>query len=420
MSIALLGVTGFRNRGVEALALPVVNMLLERPSAGTVRIFSWSAEHDQQRLQSERLLFVATGFRRISATAARPSRRERWKRWIRGGLKGQGKGAQRRELVDPQLLAQLQGSRLAVISGGDVYSSEYGHDSLLYYCSLVHTAKAAGLVVVLLGHTVGRFTNAADENAWRACAAKIDLLTTRDQLTYDYLAQIDGLADKTKVCADVAFGLQPAVQAPASAFADPSRPCVALSISRGLHRWCALSAESHRSAWLELIQHMLQEWQVNVMLIPHVQESYGDDRQLATDLHRSTNFDPRLWVAAEDLSASEFKRLISTCDLVVAERMHAAIAGLSTQVPTVMVSYSLKVEGIAALAYADLSSGARSMVIEANMLQEPALAIEKLSRAWHDRSNVQRCLASSIPGIQTLASQNFLHLGALMDEIGLR
>lgn len=420
MSIALLGVTGFRNRGVEALAVPVVNMLLERPGAGPVRVFSWSAEHDRHRLQDERLVFVPTSFRRISAAAAHASRRERLKQWLRLGRRGKESESERAALVDPQLAAQLQGSRLAVITGGDVYSSEYGHDSLLYYCSLVHTAKAAGLAVVLLGHTVGRFNNEADENAWRECAAQIDLLTTRDQLTHDYLRQIDGLAGKTEVCADVAFGLQPADHAPADGFADPSRPCVALSISGGLHRWCALSADGHRSAWLQLIQHMLEKWQVNVMLIPHVQESYGDDRQLATDLHRATGFDPRLWVAAEDLSASEYKRLISDCELVVAERMHAAIAGLSTQVPTVMVSYSLKVEGIASLAYADLSSGATSMVIEANMLQDPALAIEKLSRAWHDRIHVQRCLADRIPGIKTQASQNFAHLGALMDELGMR
>lgn len=420
MSIALLGVTGFRNRGVEALAVPVVNTLLERPGVEPIRIFSWSAEHDQHRLQDERLVFVPTSFRRNSIATGRSSRRERLKQWLKGGRNGQGAGALRAGLVDPQLVAQLQGSRLAVISGGDVYSSEYGHDSLLYYCCLVHSAKAAGLAVVLLGHTVGRFNSEADEKAWRACAAKIDLLTTRDQLTYDYLRQIDALAGKTEVCADVAFGLQPAAQAPASGFADPSRPCVALSISRGLHRWCALSADGHRLAWLELILHMLADWQVNVMLIPHVQESYGDDRQLATDLHRATNFDPRLWVAAEDLSASEYKRLISDCDLVVAERMHAAIAGLSTRVPTVMVSYSLKVEGIASLAYADLASGATSMVIEANTLQEPALVIEKLSRAWQDRKTVQRCLAGSIPAIQTLANQNFVHLGALMDELGLQ
>jgi polysaccharide pyruvyl transferase WcaK-like protein len=171
---------------------------------------------------------------------------------------------------------------------------------------------------------------------------------------------------------------------------------------------------------LVLLNHILEDWHANVVIIPHVQEGYGDDRQLATDLHRAKGFDPRIWVAAEDCSASEYKGIISQCDLVIAERMHAAIAGLSSDVPTAMVSYSLKVEGIAALAYADLPSGPGSMVVEANTLQDPATALNQLTAIWQNRAEVQTCLRRSIPAIKQLAARNFDHLGALTARLGLR
>ena len=93
---------------------------------------------------------------------------------------------------------------------------------------------------------------------------------------------------------------------------------------------------------------------MNVLLIPHVQEIYGDDRSLATSLHRSIAF-PSVAVASEDLSAAEYKRLISGCHMLVAERMHAAIAGLSSSVPTALVAYSLKARALADMAYAGLA-----------------------------------------------------------------
>lgn len=419
MSIALLGITGFRNRGVEALTHPVVDFLLSRKANESVNVFSWSAEHDRQRINDERVAFMPTSFYRVQDLSAGSSRRNRVKNILQSKFMAPRFEGKEAPFVNKMLAAQLKGNHLAIVTGGDVYSSEYGRDSLLYYCSLIQSAKAIGLPVVLLGHTVGRFTNREDKQAWRRCAAVIDLLTTRDQLTYDYLKDIDALAPHTEVCADVAFGLAPAKQTPNHGFPDPSKPCIALSISKGLHRWCALSAEEHRSAWLKLIRHFLDDWKVNVLIIPHVQEAYGDDRQLATDIHRSLGFDPGIVVASEDLTASEYKRLVGDCQLVIAERMHAAIAGLSSQVPTVMVAYSLKVEGISALAYANLSAGSGGMVLEANKLKDSGAVLEQLSSIWKNRDRVHECLSKSIPSIKGLAEKNFEHLGSLMDRLGI-
>jgi hypothetical protein len=84
-----------------------------------------------------------------------------------------------------------------------------------------------------------------------------------------------------------------------------------------------------------------------------------------------------------------------------------------------MVSYSLKVEGIAALAYGTLDSGPSSMVIAANTLQNPAEALSKLTEIWKQRDAVQNCLAGTIPAIQASAANNFYHLGSLMDRLAI-
>ena len=75
----------------------------------------------------------------------------------------------------------------------------------------------------------------------------------------------------------------------------------------------------HFEVWCAVVDLVLREFDAGILLIPHVQElsPKNDDRVLATDLVRHFNFDPRLQLAGGDYSASEFKGLISQCDMVV-------------------------------------------------------------------------------------------------------
>ncbi|MEO1002604.1 MAG: polysaccharide pyruvyl transferase family protein [Cyanobacteria bacterium J06638_7] len=419
MTIAVAGVTGFRNRGVEALALPILTFLRQRTPAQAVTLLTWTPEVDQQRISWPDLTLQPTAFRRFSAPTPPPSSQTRLRLAIKALLRRSPERPSEPGLIDPALARQLRGHRVLIVTGGDVYSSEYGHDSLLYYLSLIHTAAREGLIVVLLGHTVGRFHDPAQEQAWRSAVAHVSLLTTRDRLTYDYLQQIGGLARRTEICADVAFALPAAHSVPRQGFSDPHRPLLALALSAGLHRWSTISAVQHQAGWRHLLEVAVERWGLNVLLIPHVQETYGDDRSLATALHRATGFHPAVAVAAEDLSAAEYKRLIAGCQMLVAERMHAAIAGLSSRVPTALVAYSLKARALAAMAYAGLAPGPERMVIPTDTLSQPASLESRLHDLWQTRQESQAALQRNLPHLQQLAQANFTHLEALLHGAGL-
>lgn len=419
MTIALAGVTGFRNRGVEALSQPILTFLRGRTTPQAVTLFTWTPEFDQQRLDWPELTLQPTAFRRISALSPSPLTQHRLRHAVQRLLRRSPVRPQDVPLIDPTLAGQLRGHQALIVTGGDVYSSEYGHDSLLYYLSLIHTAAREGLIVVLLGHTVGRFTDPAQEQAWRSAVAHVSLLTTRDQLSYEYLDHIGGLARCTRVCADVAFTLPAAQGVPLQGFSESQRPVLALAISAGLHRWSAISAAQHLDTWRQFLDVAVQHWGLNVLLIPHVQETYGDDRSLATELHRSTGFHHAVAVAAEDLSAAEYKRLISGCQMLVAERMHAAIAGLSSLVPTALVAYSLKARALAAMAYAGLAPSPDQMVIPTDTLRQPATLESRLKALWQSRQESHAALQRNLPNLVQLAKANFTHLEEQLRAAGL-
>jgi colanic acid/amylovoran biosynthesis protein len=319
-------------------------------------------------------------------------------------------------LVDPNLQKILENQDLLVITGGDVYSSEYGWSSLRYYLSLIHTAHSLSIPVALLGHTVGRFTSKEDLDAWLDAAGKIELLTARDSETYDYLAEVGGLPKNSFITSDVAFCLQKAHTAP-ELREDTRRPTVSLSISAGIVKWSNISLAQHYSAWKQIIYWLLNDLNVNIIMIPHVHEVYGDDRCIQSSLHRDFSFDSRISVASEDLTAAEYKKIISDTDLMIAERMHAAIASISTNVPTVLSAYSLKAYGLAKDAYGQSTINRIPPVFDVNEYANCSNVISTLSLAWRAREELRNVLIKSVPMLKSQATSNFSHLNELITQL---
>ena len=95
-----------------------------------------------------------------------------------------------------------------------------------------------------------------------------------------------------------------------------------------------------------LIDHIIQKTDDQIALIPHVTWPNNDDRKPLQTLYERYKHTGRL-VMIEDRNAEELKSIISQCRIMIASRTHASIAAYSTRVPTLVVGYSIKAQGIA-------------------------------------------------------------------------
>ena len=95
-----------------------------------------------------------------------------------------------------------------------------------------------------------------------------------------------------------------------------------------------------------LIEHILNNTEMNVVLIPHVVWQRNDDRITLEELYYYFKGNQRVSMI-EDCSAEELKGYISRCRFFIGARTHATIAAYSSQVPTLVVGYSVKAKGIA-------------------------------------------------------------------------
>ena len=95
-----------------------------------------------------------------------------------------------------------------------------------------------------------------------------------------------------------------------------------------------------------LIAYILNKTDYAVALIPHVIWSGNDDRSILNKLYDEFKKSERI-VVIQDCNCMQLKGYIAKCRFFVGARTHATIAAYSTEVPTLVVGYSIKSRGIA-------------------------------------------------------------------------
>lgn len=404
MKIVITGVTGFRNRGVEALVRPIIRGLWEVFPEANFTIVSGSPDFDAPRLKQNRISVEGEG--PLSPVASGRKRRF----------------AERLHLVATRNLRynwpQLQGAELIVVTGGDIYSSEYGDWSFERHLVPLRVAIQEKIPFVIFSQSIGPFTKEKHKSNWLEVAQNASLISVRESRTFKYLTENLNLDTKiVRSVADPAFLLEPDM--PACEIAKPFQPdskkLVAISISQGIAQWTGVDREIWLGTWVEIVQRIVKNWGVKVILIPHVQEPYANDIVACTEVWRRIAFSRDVTVLGQDLTAGEYKAAIGNCSMVVAERMHAGIAGLSSGVCTAIVAYSVKARGVLEeiLGTELANSGA---ILEGEDFRNIEQVWSKLDHLWRQRQEISNHINQRLPNIKKLARDAFLMLNEVIKK----
>lgn len=401
--IVITGITGMRNRGVEAIIVPTIEQLRLLQSDIEINLQTWSPEYDHIRLKFLDLNIQKDTLSLDSSSInSNPLGRRLLNKFVSNSERWfPNSGA--------NFIKQASG---IIASGGDVFSPEY---STVTFSKPLEIALHFDIPVIFLAQSISPFKNNQQIESFLKIATRSKLITIREKATYQYLVNNLKLSeDVVKLTADPAFLLSPIDKEKARAILDnygvsKDKPVLAIAPSRTICKFMSLDEEDKHLLTLKKVVKMITtELNAEVIIIPHVQETLPmvDDRIIATELMRTLDYDPNVHIISGDHTASEFKGLIGLCDLVIAERMHAAIAGLSSGVPTVAVGYSVKAEGI----MADLNSMddlKKGLLIPIEDFLNSTLAIQSISFAWENRQRIAKKIQEDLPSIKERSKYNF-------------
>lgn len=198
---------------------------------------------------------------------------------------------------------------------------EVGANSILWSCSIEPSMITNEMVETLNTH---------------------HLITARESLTYHALLK-KGL-NNVILCSDIAFLLEAKETNLPQNFIEGNTVAINISplaVRRELTEGMILKNIN------KVINHVLENSDMNIALIPHVVMPMDNDFFLLEEIFKGIDDKKRVSIVSDKLSASEYKYVISRCRFAICARTHATIAAYSSFVPTIAIGYSIKAKGIA-------------------------------------------------------------------------
>jgi polysaccharide pyruvyl transferase WcaK-like protein len=288
-----------------------------------------------------------------------------------------------------------------------------------------------GRPLLLLPQTYGPFDESL-ERASRIVRRSVACFA-RDERSFDNLKSMLGDefdSDRHRCGVDMAFGL--AVRDPGdrldadirSWIDDSSTPTIGLNPSGligntpGIDKSRYGFRADYRQTLIRFLSMMLAETDANVLLIPHVMSPRGvaeSDLQMCEWLESefAEEFGHRLKITSNHLDQCEVKWVISRMDWFCGTRMHATIAGLSTNVPTATISYSDKAIGVFE------TCGQGGEVFDPRMLEVEPIA-EGLMDSYRRRKETRTGLSDSLRTVKERAASQMDEIAAIIESLGGR
>ena len=341
MKFYLTGQRTFGNRGCEAIVRSTVRMLNQTFDEVEVLVPSDDIKRDQKQWSEaggQGVRFVEDYF---------PAQTRLWAHLQRLPLKVLKRAGW--PFPFPQNVRDEIKSVDAVLSiGGDNYSLDYRLPSLLM--GLDRLAMDLGKPVFVWGASVGPFE--AEPHfvpTIREHLAKMRLIGVRESISYEYLTGKLGLKNVIQM-ADPAFTLAKEPVDTSSFWPQTeNNNVIGLNISPLIERY-KKDGQDLRYETLIFIRDAVAKG-FGVLLTPHVipldnSVKNNDAIYMAGMLEELKDLGGAVSIMPSEFNASQIKQVVSQFRFFIGARTHATIASLSTGVPTLSISYSVKAKGI--------------------------------------------------------------------------
>ena len=147
-----------------------------------------------------------------------------------------------------------------------------------------------------------------------------------------------------------------------------------------------------RENYEKLIEYIIYNTDMCVALIPHVVWEAVDDRKLLNHFYEKYKYTQRVFLI-DDCTCEEIKGYISKCRFFIGARTHATIAAYSSNVPTLVVGYSVKARGIAK----DLFGTWENYVLSAQNIKETNELTDAFIWLQKNENDIKNHLSDILP-----------------------
>ena len=219
---------------------------------------------------------------------------------------------------------------------------------------------------------------------------RYSLITARESLTYDALIE-NGINKNTHLFPDPAFLLDKEIPKDLPNNFIPNN-VVGLNLSPMVQNLEKGNNIAYKN-FVELIKYIIDNTNMNIALIPHVVWENNNDLEPLTKLYKQFKNTNRVCLIDKPYNACQLKGIISQCRFMIAARTHASIAAYSTQVPTLVIGYSVKAKGIAK----DIFGDYKDYVLPVQELKKENEVLEAFKKLMQNEDKIREHYKNFMP-----------------------
>ncbi len=401
----IVGHGGFFNRGCEAILDTTLRLLNEWFDSPTFTVVSFDWANDRH---------YGKKWERVSFRNVNP---ERWRSphwYLKNARQLLHLPSGDWRAIHRHLRSEYRKADAVLSVGGDNYTTDYSPFPA-YFLDLLKYAREQGSRGIIWAATVGPFDDPEVRGKIVEVLKDASLITARESLTVEYLASL-GITENARAVADTAFLLEPVPSPTALSYRIfEEKKFLGICASSMLWRYVSDQTDHDRTADLvSFIDWAVEELDFSVALIPHVVDIRPDaplrrnDYVFLSQIAQRVRNRDRVVLVGPSLGAGETKYVISRCRFFVGSRTHSTISALSSGVPTISLSYSMKSRGI----NQDVL-GNEDFLVPVGKLSLERLQ-EILCQVLRREDEIRGKLAETLPAVKEMAEKNVQYIGELL------
>lgn len=261
--------------------------------------------------------------------------------------------------------------------GGDNYC--YGDNHMA--AALNKELKRLNKKTVLWGCSIGE-ENLTEEKILDL--KTFDLIVARESLTYEILIK-HGIDKNTVLYPDPAFTLD--VDSDTEKMFKIKSGALGFNFSSMAADYSG-NKEKSKEIIIEFLRYVLNKSEKEIIMIPHV----AWDQGILSEITQALDSE-RVTLIPNNLTAAQYKSIISRCDMFIGARTHATIAAYSTCVPTLVIGYSVKSKGIAK----DIFGTYENLVVPVSEIDSAKKMIDVYESFLKEKERYRKHLQNFIP-----------------------
>lgn len=277
-----------------------------------------------------------------------------------------------------RVLWAMKNAKLFINGGGSLIQDIKSTRSLMYYLATIWLAKKLGLKVMIYANGIGPINRQNNRNRTRKVINKVDVITLREDMSREELAELQIDKPRITVTADPALTIEAAKDSEIDrVFINEGIGLSGPFIGFSVREWGDYAR--YGDAIAQVADYMTQKYGIKAVFIP--MHFPGD---LIVIENIVSKMKEKGYIIRNRYNGNFVLGIIKRMELLVGMRLHALIFAASTGIPVIGLEYEQKVGGfLKYIGQASQASAGHVKELEYGKLKEIA------DDVWNKRSEIK-------------------------------